>query len=225
MSVKPKVEGMLSIEGIAFDLRPVNVDPTAAVAGLVSSVSGTRLAILTTLNLISWDSNFQSGQVTFSIRGPRLNGTQLERHNKMYAVDNRLSIQVGKSTPKLKALFHSLPEYLFSGEIRSVAIELSNISPSIPMGDVILASNDPLNVAIDLPRIESANSRSNDLALYRWDPSKKSTSMWLRGTENVGLISLDLMFLYTSPTMKPKSFSKSVSVQYLEKLTNNVFIG
>ncbi len=38
--MKPKAEGMLTIEGVAFDLRPVNVEPSAAVVGLVSSVSG-----------------------------------------------------------------------------------------------------------------------------------------------------------------------------------------
>lgn len=142
--------------------------------------------------------------MTFSLKGPRLNGTQHERHNKVYAADKRLSIQVGPSTPKLQALFHSLPEFLFSGEVRSVVIELSNISPSVPIGDIIIASNDPLHVAIELPRIESTSIRCNDLALYRWDPSKKSTTMWLRGTENVGLTSLDLMFLYTNPAVNAK---------------------
>lgn len=40
MSIKPKAQGMLTIEGVSFDLRPVNIEPAAAVVGLVSSVSG-----------------------------------------------------------------------------------------------------------------------------------------------------------------------------------------
>ncbi|XP_046647066.1 trafficking protein particle complex subunit 8-like [Daphnia pulicaria] len=74
LNVKPKAEGMLTIEGVAFDLRPVNVEPSAAVVGLVSSVSG---------------------RVMLSLQGPRLNATQQERHGKVYASDKRLSIQVG----------------------------------------------------------------------------------------------------------------------------------
>lgn len=142
----------------------------------------------------------------FSLCGPRLNTTQHERHNKIYAADKRLSIQVGPCMPKLKVLFHSLPEFLFSGEIRPVTVELSNLCPSVPISNIIIASNDPLHLAIDLPRIESNNVRNDHLALYRWDPSKKSTTIWLKGTENVGLTSMDLMFLYTTPAIKAKYF-------------------
>ena len=44
--MKPKAEGMLTIEGVAFDLRPVNVEPSAAVVGLVSSVSGRFICVI-----------------------------------------------------------------------------------------------------------------------------------------------------------------------------------
>lgn len=143
----------------------------------------------------------------FSIKGPRLNTTQHERHNQVYAADKRLAIQIGPYMPKLKVLFHSLPEFLFSGEVRPVVVELSNVSPNVPISNIILASNDPLHLAIDLPRIESSSIRNDQLALYRWDSSKKSTTMWLKGTENVGLTSLDLMFLYTNPGISTKYFN------------------
>jgi len=47
LHVKPKAEGLLNIEGIAFDLRPVNVEPAAAAGGLVSSVSGETQFLIT----------------------------------------------------------------------------------------------------------------------------------------------------------------------------------
>jgi hypothetical protein len=46
--VKPKAEGLLNIEGIAFELRPVNVELSAAAGGLVSSVSGDKLFLFFT---------------------------------------------------------------------------------------------------------------------------------------------------------------------------------
>lgn len=140
----------------------------------------------------------------FSLQGPRLNATQQERHGKVYASDKRLSIQVGPRMPKLQVLFHSLPEFLFSGEIRPVVVELSNICPSVPVANIIIASNDPLHLAFDLPRIESKNVRNVQIALYRWDPTQKSIKMWLKGTENVGLTSLDLMFFSTNPAIKAR---------------------
>lgn len=106
--------------------------------------------------------------------------------------------------PKLKVLFQSLPEYLFSGEIRPVKVELSNIFPNVPVSNIIIASNDPLHVTFDLPRIERPNTRKDELVLYRWDPSRKSATMWVKGTENVGLTSLDLMFFYSNPDLKAK---------------------
>lgn len=48
--MKPKAEGLLNIEGIAFDLRPVNVEPVAVAGGLVSSVSGNILTTVFTSN-------------------------------------------------------------------------------------------------------------------------------------------------------------------------------
>ena len=140
----------------------------------------------------------------FSLQGPRLNTTQQERHNKVYAADKRLTIQVGPSMPKLKVLFHALPEFMFSGEIRPVMVELSNMCPNVPVSNIIIASNDPLHLAFDLPRIENRGVRHDQLALYRWDPSQKSTTMWLKGTENVGLTSVDLMFLYINPDIKAR---------------------
>ncbi|XP_059351867.1 trafficking protein particle complex subunit 8-like isoform X1 [Daphnia carinata] len=185
LNVKPKAEGILTIEGVAFDLRPVNVEPSAAVVGLVSSVPG---------------------RVMFSLRGPRLNTTQQERQGKVYATDKRLSIQVGPRMPKLQVLFRSLPEFMFSGEIRPVVVELSNLCPNIPISNIMIASNDPLHVAFDVPRIDNINIRHDQVALYRWDPSQKSTTIWLKGTENVGLTSLDLMFFSTNPAVKARRY-------------------
>jgi hypothetical protein len=56
--VKPKAEGMLTIEGVAFDLRPVNVEPSAAVVGLVSSVSGKFTSILCWLIFVKFKLKF-----------------------------------------------------------------------------------------------------------------------------------------------------------------------
>lgn len=106
--------------------------------------------------------------------------------------------------PKLQVLFNSLPEFLFSGEIRPVVVELSNICPSVPVANIIIASNDPLHLAFDLPRIECKNVRNDQIALYRWHPTQKSIKMWLKGTENVGLTSLDLMFFSTNPAIKAR---------------------
>ncbi len=143
----------------------------------------------------------------FSVRGHRLNTTQQERHGIVYAVDKRLSIQVGPPMPKLRVLFHSLPEFLFSGEIRSVKIELSNSNPKVPMTNIFIAMNDPLHLIIDLPRVETVvNPRVQEqpVAIYRWNPTMKSTTLWVKGSENVGLTSLDLLFFYTNPDIKSK---------------------
>lgn len=140
----------------------------------------------------------------FNLQGPRLNTTQQERHGKVYATDKRLSIQVGPRMPKLQVLFHSLPEFMFSGEIRPIVVEMSNLCPDVPVANIIVASNDPLHLAFDLPRIENTSVRHDQIALYRWDASQKSTTMWLKGTENVGLTSLDLMFFSTNPAIKAR---------------------
>jgi hypothetical protein len=85
-----------------------------------------------------------------------------------------------------------------------VVVELSNICPSVPVANIIIASNDPLHLAFDLPRIECKNVRNDQIALYRWHPTQKSIKMWLKGTENVGLTSLDLMFFSTNPAIKAR---------------------
>lgn len=143
------------------------------------------------------------GRVMFSVRGARLNTNQQERHNTVYAPDKRLSIQVGPRMPRLRVQFHSLPEFLFSGEIRPVRVELSSFSPNLPIGTILVATSDPRIVVLELPRIERS-SLSDQLAIYKWDPLLKSTTMWIRGSEEVGLTAVDLMFYHDSPTIFSK---------------------
>ena len=158
-----------------------------------------------------------TGKVLFDIQGPRMNSTVAERQGKVYATDRRLEIQVGPAMPKLRVLFHQLPEFQLSGEIRHVQIELVNIHPHIPVGHIFLASNDPQHVVIDLPRVTlPAKYNDNQVAIYAWDTTKKSTSMWLRGSETDGLRPLDLLFCYTNPTLKSRY--NSVNSLELDKI-------
>jgi len=151
----------------------------------------------------------EKGQVAFSVRGPRLNSTTQERHSTVYAVDKRLEIQVGMRMPKLNVLLHDLPEFLFSGEIRPVRLQLLDVQPDMAVTDVLMACNDPTNVIVDLPRAEAVNQRGalNDaMAIYRWDPASKSTVVWLRGSQVAGLKDVDFMFYYSTSTVKSRYF-------------------
>ena len=118
--------------------------------------------------------------------------------------------------PKLKVLLHDLPEFLFSGEMRPVRLQLLDTQPDIPVTDIVIACNDTLNVMIDLPRIETPSQRNsvNDaIALYRWNPADKSTVMWLRGSEVAGLKDLDLMFYYSNSTIKSRYLNTFLKIE------------
>lgn len=168
------------------------------------------------------------GQVAFSIRGPRLNSTTQERHGTVYAVDKRLQIQVGMRMPKLNVLLHDLPEFLFSGEIRPVRLELLDVQPDIAVTDVLMACNDPTNVIVDLPRAEAPNQRAtlnDNVAIYRWDPAIKSTVAWLRGSQVAGLKDVDFMFYYSTSSVKsryllPHYFNKKLIHELHKKTTH-----
>ena len=125
--------------------------------------------------------------------------------------------------PKLKVLLHDLPEFLFSGEMRPVRLQLLDTQPDIPVTDIVIACNDTLNVMIDLPRIETPSQRNsvNDaIALYRWNPADKSTVMWLRGSEVAGLKDLDLMFYYSNSTIKSRYLNTFLKIEWNNSLKN-----
>lgn len=185
MVVKPKAEGMLTIEGLAFDLGPV--PPSDSIPSALNSGAPTATV---------------SGRVGFSVQGPRLNSTAQERYGRSYAPDRRLSVSVGPRMPRLQVTFRSWPEFLFSGEVRAVTVELANANPSVPVSNVLMASNDPLHLTTDLPRFEHPRWTDNQVAIYRWEPAaRKTATLWLKGSDNVGLNSLDLMFYYINPTV------------------------
>lgn len=181
--VRPKAEGMLTIEGLAFDLRPSSSSAEPS-GGTTASVSG---------------------RVGFSVRGPRLNSTQQERYGQVYAPDRRLSIQVGPAMPRLRVAFRSWPEFLFSGEVRAITVQLSDARPSIPAASVLLASSDPSHLAADLPRVHHPRWTDGQVAVYRWEPAARQTAtIWLRGSDQPGLNPMDLMFFYANPSIKAR---------------------
>ena len=186
VTVKPKAEGNLTLDGLAFDLRPApSADPST---GLTPCVTG---------------------RVELSVRGPRLNSTLQERNSRIYAPDKRLSILVGPAMPRLRVTFRSWPEFLFSGEVRRVQVELANDS-NVPVSNILMASNDPVHLtAPDLQRVDGTiqpaashqqqqqqASAAPPVAVYRWDVARKSATLWLRGSDSAGLNALDLVFFY-----------------------------
>lgn len=146
------------------------------------------------------DPNVPIGRVLFNVQGPRLNTNAKEKQNIIYAPDKRLLIQVGPRMPRLCVSFQSLPDFLLSGEIRPVKVELSSCPPNLPIGKILVATNDPRIVALELP----VEKEDDQLVIYRWDPMLKSSKMWIRGAKEGGLIFVDLMFFYNSPTIDAK---------------------
>lgn len=203
LHVKPKAEGLLTVDGLGFEIRLSKSESSGVgpgVAGNIFNKSDQFSFFLENVLLLLSIFIFLhtlAGKVLFKVQGPRLNSNQMERASKTCAADKRLEIQIAAPMPKLNIVFQNLPEFQLSGEIRHVSIEMIHSNPQIGMTDAIIASNDPLHVVIDLPRI-TLNSKYEDshVALYAWDISKKTTSMWLRGSEEVGLRPFDLVFYY-----------------------------
>ena len=115
-------------------------------------------------------------RIKFVAQGPRLNNTKAEKEGQVYASDKRLEIRVATKMLKLKVLFHDLPEFLLNGEIRKVSVQVINKNSLVAMTSIMVASNDPLHVFMDLSRV----ARNDDsVALYRWDcSSDKQVNMY-----------------------------------------------
>ncbi|RDD44153.1 Trafficking protein particle complex subunit 8 [Trichoplax sp. H2] len=74
--------------------------------------------------------------------GNRLNNTENERFNVVYATDNRLHLNVVAPAPLLEVSFCNFPSRLLCGEIQQVTVELYNTG-SGPLHNLYVASSYP----------------------------------------------------------------------------------
>ncbi len=72
------------------------------------------------------------------------------------------------------------------------------------------------HVVLDLPRLElPAKQRDAGVVLYDWNAATRpSVNMWLRGADQPGLKSLDLLFYYVHPASK----SRCIKIGKVERI-------
>ena len=100
-------------------------------------------------------------------RGKRLFGTKQQRLTPTYAKDTSLTIEIGASRPRIRALLKGVPDQLYHGETVSCNFIIENTG-SLPVESLEMFINEPgMITTTDTPHTDTTASISNCIKKYQ----------------------------------------------------------
>ncbi|CAL4116832.1 unnamed protein product, partial [Meganyctiphanes norvegica] len=212
----PKCKGKLTIKGLVYKIC-LTPDATAPLP---------QGHTITTIQ----------GQQSLSVRGPRLNSTQHERCNVVYAQDNRLQITVTDSMPLLSMRLKDVPPILSSGELCSCDIVITNRGHS-PINKLLMGTSDPNHVYFTVESSDIPSKHFNVLSKEAaWDSAITGRvqeiplyggvlqggaalqgKLWLHAPLAPGPFNVELLFFY-EPTLEARAKKRYRLLRHLSSI-------
>ncbi|CAF4134837.1 unnamed protein product [Rotaria socialis] len=182
------------------------------------------------------------GKTLFHVKGVRLNSNRRERLNTIYAVDNRLEIQVVPEAPLLHIEFSPMPAAMFCGEVQSCLVHLINTNTMHSITRVRLITSQPNLITVssldDTSLLTYTNEsqslwnhtlhqHSSVLTLVNHHHpllanSTRTIRLWLHASNLAGEMNIDFLFLYESDVFQQPLRHRTVKHSSLFIITHSI---